>query len=76
MPCRSIALHDFRVEGRAQIPIRHALLFYAFERLSLDTDQVARRLWDQLIVPFNRVLGDRNNFTPPREGTPSAASFD
>ena len=28
LPCRSIALHDFRVEGRAQIPIRHALLFY------------------------------------------------
>lgn len=37
-------------EGRAQIPVRRALLFYTLKRLGLDTDPAARRPQDQQIV--------------------------
>jgi hypothetical protein len=40
-------------EGRAQIPVRRALLFYALKRLGLDTDPAARRPQDQQIVLLN-----------------------
>ena len=46
-------------EGRAQIAVRRALLFYALKRLGLDTDPAARRPQDQQIVLLNRdeVIG-------------------
>ncbi|MCC5957514.1 MAG: WYL domain-containing protein, partial [Natronohydrobacter sp.] len=46
-------------EGRAQINVRRALLFYALKRLGLDTDPAARRPQDQQIVLINReaILG-------------------
>jgi len=46
---------DYGMEnGRAQIPVRRALLFYALKRLGLDTDPAARRPQDQQIVLLNR----------------------
>ena len=53
---------DYGVQdGRAQIPVRRALLFYALKRLGLDTDPAARRPQDQQIVLLNRIqlLGER-----------------
>lgn len=45
---------DYGMEdGRAQIPARRALLFYALKRLGLDTDPAARRPQDQQIVLLN-----------------------
>jgi hypothetical protein len=45
---------DYGMEnGRAQIPLRRALLFYALKRLGLDTDPAARRPQDQQIVLLN-----------------------
>ena len=46
-------------EGRAQIPVRRALLFYALKRLGLDTDPAARKPQDQQIVLLNaaEVIG-------------------
>lgn len=45
---------DYGMEGgRAQIPVRRALLFYALKRLGLDTDPAARRPQDQQIVLLN-----------------------
>ena len=45
--------------GKAKIPVRKALLYYALKRLGLDTDPTARRPADQQIVLLNRgkVLG-------------------
>lgn len=40
--------------GRATIPVRRALLYYALKRLGLDTDSGARRPQDQQIVLLNR----------------------
>jgi hypothetical protein len=40
-------------DGRAQIPVRRALLFYASKRLGLDTEPAARRPQDQQIVLLN-----------------------
>ncbi|MCU0732542.1 MAG: hypothetical protein MUE84_13285, partial [Hyphomonas sp.] len=40
--------------GRAKIPVRRALLYYALKRLGLDTDPRARRPQDQQIVLLNR----------------------
>jgi hypothetical protein len=39
--------------GRAKIPVRRALLYYALKRLGLDTDPTARRPQDQQIVLLN-----------------------
>lgn len=45
---------DYGMEnGRAHIPVRKALLFYALKRLGLDTDPEARRPQDQQIVLLN-----------------------
>lgn len=42
---------DYGMEnGRAQFPVRKALLFYALKRLGLDTDPAARRPQDQQII--------------------------
>ncbi len=40
--------------GRAKIPVRKALVYYALKRLGLDTDPTARRPQDQQIVLLNR----------------------
>lgn len=40
--------------GKASIPVRRALLYYALKRLGLDTDQAARRPQDQQIVLLNQ----------------------
>ena len=48
--------------GRAKIPVRKALLYYALKRLGLDTDPAARQPRDQQIILLNRqaVVGKRN----------------
>ncbi len=50
-----IALDYGMKDGRAKIPVRKALLYYALKRLGLDTDPAARRPQDQQIVLLNRV---------------------
>lgn len=40
--------------GKAKIPVRKALLYYALKRLGLDTDPAGRRPQDQQIVLINR----------------------
>ncbi|ALK08981.1 hypothetical protein BVIR_1192 [Blastochloris viridis] len=53
-----IALDYGMRSGRAKIPVRKALLYYALKRLGLDTDPAARRPQDQQIVLLNgAVLG-------------------
>nr|WP_210880130.1 WYL domain-containing protein [Roseovarius autotrophicus] len=47
---RAIEMDYGMEKGRAQIPVRRALLFYALKRLGLDTDPAARRPQDQQIV--------------------------
>lgn len=56
---RAIEMDYGMSEGRVQIPVRRALLFYALKRLGLDTDPAARRPQDQQIVLLNsdRVFG-------------------
>ena len=49
-----IALDYGMRSGRATIPVRKALLYYALKRLGLDTDPTARRPRDQQIVLLNR----------------------
>ena len=50
---RAIEMDYGMDEGRAQIAVRRALLFYALKRLGLDTDPAARRPQDQQIVLLN-----------------------
>lgn len=50
-----IALDYGMRSGRAKIPVRKALLYYALKRLGLDTDPAARRPQDQQIVLLNRA---------------------
>ena len=52
---RSIEMDYGMDNGRAYIPVRHALLFYALQRLALDTDPAVRCPQDQQIVLLNRV---------------------
>jgi hypothetical protein len=47
--------------GRAKIPVRKALLYYALKRLGLDTDPAARKPKDQQIVLLNREVIDEAN---------------
>jgi len=49
--------------GRAKIPVRKALVYYALKRLGLDTDPSARKPQDQQIVLLNReaVTGGDNH---------------
>ena len=56
---RAIEMDYGMEEGRAQIVVRCALLFYALKRLGLDTDPAARRPQDQQIVLLNpdEILG-------------------
>jgi len=53
---RAIEMDYGMEEGRAQIPVRRALLFYTLKRLGLDTDPAARRPQDQQIVLINREV--------------------
>ena len=48
-----IALDYGMLSGKAKIPVRKALLYYALKRLGLDTDPAARRPQDQQIVLLN-----------------------
>ena len=50
---RAIEMDYGMVDGRAEIAVRKALLFYALKRLGLDTDPAARRPQDQQIVLKN-----------------------
>lgn len=56
---RAIELDYGMTDGKAEITVRQALLFYALKRLGLDTDPAACRPQDQQIVLLNRdsVLG-------------------
>ena len=59
-----IALDYGMREGKAEIRVRRALLYYALRRLGLDTDPNARRPVDQQIVLLNResiVFGSQEN---------------
>ena len=47
--------------GRAKIPVRKALLYYALKRLGLDTAPTARRPTDQQIILLNREVIDEAN---------------
>jgi hypothetical protein len=51
---RAIEMDYGMEEGKVQIPVRRALLFYALKRLGLDTDPAARPPQDQQIVLTNR----------------------
>jgi len=50
---RAIEMDYGMVDGKAEIVVRKALLFYALKRLGLDTDPAARRPQDQQIVLMN-----------------------
>lgn len=50
---RAIEMDYGMEEGKAEIVVRKALLFYALKRLGLDTDPGARRPRDQQIVLYN-----------------------
>lgn len=52
---RVIELDYGMQNGRAVIPVRRALLYYALKRLGLDTDPAARKPQDQQIVLLNAV---------------------
>lgn len=51
---RVVALDYGMRGGKAKIPVRKALLYYALKRLGLDTDPPARRPQDQQVVLLNR----------------------
>lgn len=51
---RAIEMDYGMEEGRAHIPVRRALMFYALKRLGLDTDPAARRPQDQQIILLNK----------------------
>ena len=53
---RAIEMDYGMEEGRAQIAVRRALLFYALKRLGLDTDPAARRPQDQQIILLNKSV--------------------
>lgn len=61
---RAIEMDYGMVDGKAEIVVRKALLFYALKRLGIDTDPAARRPRDQQIVLFNRdaVKGTKERF--------------
>ena len=56
-----IALDYGMQDGKAQINVRRALLYYALKRLGLDTDPAARQPQDQQIVLLNREVLDENH---------------
>lgn len=56
-----IALDYGMHSGKAKIPVRKALLYYALKRLGLDTDPAARTPRDQQIVLLNREVVDADH---------------
>ena len=52
MQQKVIALDYGMKDGKAKIPVRKALLYYALKRLGLDTDPAARR-----VQPGERING-------------------
>ncbi|MFC0246774.1 WYL domain-containing protein [Falsochrobactrum ovis] len=56
-----VALDYGMRSGRATIPVRKALLYYALKRLGLDTDPTARTPMDQQIILLNREVIDEAN---------------
>jgi hypothetical protein len=56
-----IALDYGMRDGTAKIKVRRALLYYALNRLGLDTDPAARQPQDQQIVLLNREVLDENH---------------
>lgn len=52
---RAIEMDYGMVDGRAEIVVRKALLFYALKRLGLDTDPKARKPSDQQIVLIKKM---------------------
>ncbi|EDM71444.1 hypothetical protein RAZWK3B_14524 [Roseobacter sp. AzwK-3b] len=71
---RAIEMDYGMEEGRAQISVRRALLFYALKRLGLDTDPSARRPQDQQIVLLNAVSNEPTNFSKPANAPASQAN--
>ena len=65
---RAIEMDYGMVDGRADIIVRAALLFYALKRLGLDTDPAARRPQDQQIVLVAQVAGPARTSSIEREG--------
>ena len=65
---RAIEMDYGMVDGRADIIVREALLFYALKRLGLDTDPAARRPQDQQIVLVAQVTGPERAIYIEREG--------
>lgn len=59
-----IALEYGMKGGKAKIPVRRALLYYARKRLGLDTDPAARRAQDQQIVLLNAAELDARALAP------------
>lgn len=53
---RAIEMDYGMIDGKSEIVIRKALLFYALKRLGLDTDPNARQPSDQQIVLLNKIL--------------------
>lgn len=51
---RAIEMDYGMVNGKTEIAVRQALLFYALKRLGLDTDPAARQPQDQQIVLLNK----------------------
>ena len=64
---RAIEMDYGMVDGRAEIIVREALLFYALKRLGLDTDPAARRPQDQQIVLVTQVKGPARASSIERE---------
>lgn len=58
MQQKVIALDYGMRSGRAKIPVRKALLYYALRRLGLDADPATRKPKDQQIVLLNRKVID------------------
>jgi predicted DNA-binding transcriptional regulator YafY len=56
-----IALDYGMMDGRIEIRVRRALLYYALRSLGLDTDPRARRPHDQQIVLLNPDIATRND---------------
>jgi predicted DNA-binding transcriptional regulator YafY len=51
---RTIEMDYGMLDGKAEIVVRRALLFYALKRLGLDTDPAARKPQDQQIILLNQ----------------------
>jgi hypothetical protein len=72
---KAIELDYGMEDGKASIPVKRALLYYALKRLGLDTDPSARRPQDQQIVLLNVgevTSGARTESTSQMQGARDA----